>query len=239
MVTINESHTAAATGGLPDWPAVSGDGRFVVYRSFATNIVSGISNTPNTYLFDRTTGSNALLTVKSGRNWSSWSAKPVINAGGSVVVFQSWSSGLVSGDLNFLADVFASSVDSDSDGAPDSWTIQFFGHAEGQAGDLSRAGDDADGDGMTNLEEYLAGTSPTDRASAFRLQISLVSLPANTAFLNWPAAPGRSYAVQCKNELSDPEWLDMAGSIGVINNQATFSVPADQTSRFYRVVALQ
>jgi len=37
------------------------------------------------------------------------------------------------------------------------WMVQYFGHATGQAGDLSRAQDDVDGDGVSNLAEYSLG----------------------------------------------------------------------------------
>lgn len=59
--------------------------------------------------------------------------------------------------------------DADSDGIPDYWTEQFFGHGTGQVSDNSRAGDDADGDGLSNMQEYLAGTSPVDANSALRI----------------------------------------------------------------------
>ena len=46
--------------------------------------------------------------------------------------------------------------DSDSDGLPDPWELEYFG-------DLSYdADDDPDLDGFTNLEEYEAGTDPTN-----------------------------------------------------------------------------
>jgi alpha-galactosidase len=50
--------------------------------------------------------------------------------------------------------------DSDGDGIPDWWMLQYFGHATGLASDKSRAQDDADGDGLTNLQEYQIGTNP-------------------------------------------------------------------------------
>ena len=60
-----------------------------------------------------------------------------------------------------IADVF-----SDTDGIPDWWRLAYFGHALGSAADLSRGSDDADGDGVSNLTEYLHGTSPISAASA-------------------------------------------------------------------------
>ena len=50
--------------------------------------------------------------------------------------------------------------DSDGDGIPDWWTQLYFGHPTGLALDYSRAADDPDGDGLTNLEEYRLGTDP-------------------------------------------------------------------------------
>ena len=52
------------------------------------------------------------------------------------------------------------SADTDGDGLPDGWTLFYFGHPTGQAGDKSRAQDDADSDGISNLQEYINGTNP-------------------------------------------------------------------------------
>ena len=77
--------------------------------------------------------------------------------------------------------------DSDGDGIPDSWMLQIFGHATGLASDLSRAQDDADGDGMTNLQEYLAGTDPLIRRAASNCNFR-VSMPP-LAVRNSPSMP--------------------------------------------------
>lgn len=64
----------------------------------------------------------------------------------------------------FLVMVFASrnivaNEDTDQDGLPDCWELQYFG-------DLSYdADDDPDVDGFTNLEEFVAGSDPTDWTS--------------------------------------------------------------------------
>ena len=46
LVSVN-AYLTNSGNGPSDSPALSGDGRFVAFRSFATDIVPGISNTPN------------------------------------------------------------------------------------------------------------------------------------------------------------------------------------------------
>lgn len=56
-----------------------------------------------------------------------------------------------------------------SDGIPDNWMSNHFGHADGRAADWSRPFDDPDRDGMTNLEEYRAGFNPLSFTSCFAI----------------------------------------------------------------------
>ena len=248
LVSFNFANTPSGHGPsanrASDWPAISGDGHFIIYRSFATDIVAGNTNPPpNIFLFDRFTGSNSLLTAASpGSTWISWNAKPMINGDGRVVAFQSWNPGLAATDLNRAQDVIAGTLqpwgatDSDSDGIPDLWMLHYFGHLTGQTGDLSLAQDDADGDGMSNLQEFLAGTDPANPASVLRLQIGAQISLANIVTLNWPAVPGKNYQVQFKDNLNDAVWTDIPGAT-VVGSQGSFTVPAGQSSQFYRVTA--
>ncbi len=50
-------------------------------------------------------------------------------------------------------------IDSDGDGIPDAWKIEYFGSITAPG---SGAGDDPDGDGLTNMQEFLLGTDPTN-----------------------------------------------------------------------------
>lgn len=90
-------------------------------------------------------------------------------------------------------------IDSDGDGIPDSWMNEWFGHPTGESGDDSRADDDADGDGYSNLEEFIALTSPVDQ-NDFPIinEINWSDIPIVT----FPTAEGRIYDLQWKADLT-------------------------------------
>jgi hypothetical protein len=100
-----------AASGSSDSPAISPDGRFIVYRSSATNLVAGVTNgLANLFVYDNSTGVNSLLTQNNLQNSvaDSSSRTPVFSADGGSVIFQSWSSDLTSfGDFNAGADLFS------------------------------------------------------------------------------------------------------------------------------------
>ncbi len=101
---------AGATGGTPDSPDISPDGRFVAYRSSATNIVAGDFNgQPDLFLYDRLTGINTLLTtpVSGTTVANNRSLFPVFTADGSQLLFASSASDLTSSDFNHASDIFA------------------------------------------------------------------------------------------------------------------------------------
>jgi len=93
--------------------------------------------------------------------------------------------------LSYAQDAFGT-----SDGLPSAWMTAYFGHADPRASDQSRAGDDRDGDGFTNLEEFLAGTDPTNAAS----RLSITSTERDG--IRWAASPYQLYEVQTAPELA-------------------------------------
>jgi WD40-like Beta Propeller Repeat/Bacterial TSP3 repeat len=241
LVSLNLAHTGSANGAS-DSPSMGGDGRSVIYRSFATDITSTPANIPNVYVFDRFTGSNSVLaSAASAGGWSSWISKPALNGDGRMAIFQSPGSGIVAGDLNRTQDVFLEplapwgAADTDGDGIPDAWLQHYFGHATGQSGDLSRAHDDAGGDGMTNFQEYLAGTDPLNPASSLRLVITPRNASDGMVTLNWQVSPGKHYSVLYKDNLSDLNWQEASGNAYVIGTQGYFRITPNQSSRYYRL----
>jgi hypothetical protein len=102
--------SAAEAAGNSYWPEISADGRFVVYRSSATNLVAGVTNgMPNLILYDQVSGSNALLTSSRFGTTpaDNRSFGPFFTGDGHTLLFQSFASDLVEGDWNHSADVFA------------------------------------------------------------------------------------------------------------------------------------
>jgi Tol biopolymer transport system component len=92
-------------------PAISGDGRFVAFYSFATNLVPGDTNGDgDVFVHDRQTGTTERVSVDSAGNQGSAISdgfrKVSISADGRVVAFVSVATNLVPGDTNGGSDAF-------------------------------------------------------------------------------------------------------------------------------------
>ncbi|HQL79775.1 MAG TPA: alpha-amylase family glycosyl hydrolase [Verrucomicrobiota bacterium] len=126
---------------------------------------------------------------------------------------------------------------SDADGIPDWWRLAYFDHPAGQAADLSRGGDDADADGASNYAEYLAGTSPLDASSLFR--ITGILGDASQVQLCWPARAGKTYQLQQTDTLAAAAlWTNCGPAQPGVDGVLTQSVgAATGTSPFFRVQA--
>jgi Tol biopolymer transport system component len=104
------------TNGSSYAPSISGDGRYVVFVSDASDLVKGDNNrATDIFLYD-TRGAVALVSRShAGRSANGGSTQPAISADGSLIVFQSDASDLACGprcqiadrDINLVADVFA------------------------------------------------------------------------------------------------------------------------------------
>jgi Tol biopolymer transport system component len=110
-ILISQSSSPTAPGdNTSDSPDVSADGRFVAYRSTATNIVSGNTNgVPGIFLRDRQTGVTTLLSVSHRGQFAGngRSLNPTFSADGRSLIFQTWASDLADADFNHSSDVLA------------------------------------------------------------------------------------------------------------------------------------
>ena len=88
--------------------AISDDGRWVTFRSLASNLVAGDTNgSDDVFVHDRQTATTTRVSVSSaGAPGNNRSTSPAISADGRWVTFQSLASNLVAGDTNESYDVF-------------------------------------------------------------------------------------------------------------------------------------
>ncbi|MGO8930934.1 MAG: hypothetical protein ACLQU3_29100 [Limisphaerales bacterium] len=101
---------SGAANGASDSATISPDGRFIAYRSFASDVVPGDTNgVPDVFLYDRLAGSTSLLSLSAWGDYpaDNRSGYPVFSGDSQTVVFQSWASDLAPQDYNQSGDVFA------------------------------------------------------------------------------------------------------------------------------------
>jgi hypothetical protein len=122
----------------------------------------------------------------------------------------------------------AGEIDSDGDGIPDSWE-DLYGLNKNDPNDAHL---DLDGDGMTNLEEYLAGTDPTSSASV--LAITAVEDVPGGILLRWNSVAGRHYRVQVSEDLEN--WSHLGDVVTATGSAAEKTHYTSDLRWFYRVV---
>lgn len=110
---VSISSSGAKGNGQSQYPNISGDGRYVVFQSAATNLVSNDTNgRADIFVHDRQSGTTTRVNVDNANAQATGadSTFPRIAEGGGFVVFDSAASNLVSGDNNSSKDVFVVGV---------------------------------------------------------------------------------------------------------------------------------
>ncbi len=121
------------------------------------------------------------------------------------------------------------------DGIPNWWKQQYGFDPL----DPTVASADPDRDGADNLQEYLAGTNPTNAASVFHI-ISAAKTNSNVR-VTWSTVGGHSYVLQTNDDLGAGAFADFSPviSVGGTNEGTTnYLDPGAATnhfSRFYRI----
>lgn len=141
-------------------------------------------------------------------------------------------------ETNLLTVIYAEgSYDGNGDGLPDIWQIRYFGCVT-----CPQASPDADvdGDGFDNLQKYLAGTDPTNSASAFRIT-NIVSTGADL-LVTWRMGCSKTNSLQVTSGDAlgniDTNYTDLyivTNTVGTLTNYLDEGAVTNGSSRYYRV----
>lgn len=121
--------------------------------------------------------------------------------------------------------------DRNFDGLPDDWQAKFWG-TDSKKWPASNI--DSDGDGASNLYEFLAGTDPTSAQSVLKLGLK----PTTGGMLvQYSAVPGSIYQLQFTTDLI--RWNDQGSpqfAAGLLNSAV---IPSTTISTYYRVIRVR
>jgi len=125
--------------------------------------------------------------------------------------------------------------DADGDGMPDQWEMDHFGGTEVPNGG---AEEDWDHDGSSNLDEYLAGTDPTDAASALAIS-SILTSSDSTITITWRSVGGKYYAILRTTDLTSGFDQIEAANIPATPPENFYTIENGQTESVYYQIAVE
>jgi type VI secretion system secreted protein Hcp len=118
--------------------------------------------------------------------------------------------------------------DSDNDGMLDSWEL-----ANGLSVGANDAGGDADGDGLSNLDEFQLGTNPKSGTSFFKATLAGVPATPGSYQLTWNSVVGKAYVIERTATLATP--FSTLRTVTATSTTSTETVTNAGTMGFYRV----
>jgi Tol biopolymer transport system component len=219
---VSAGIAGSSGAGVSDQPTMSRDGRLIVFRSAASNVaIGGASEGAQVVVRDHVAGITRMISAPVVPGVSGPAGRATVSGDGRSILFQSFASGLLVGDHNGAPDVYqvrlgeASVADSDQDGLPDAWELWNLGR-------LGTDGtEDVDGDGLSNLAEYRAGTHPANPAS--RLEVRLPAVTTDRVLVGWDSIPGVAYVVERAGDAAGP-WTTLgrvdpsSGGVAVVED---------------------
>jgi hypothetical protein len=119
------------------------------------------------------------------------------------------------------------------------WQLQYFSCTNLVTCPQAAGDADPDGDGMSNTNEFLSGTNPTNGVSALRIT-SVVRQTTDVA-ITWTTAGGFTNAVQATTGSYTTNFVDLTGLIiipgngDVTTNYVDGGGVTNNPSRFYRI----
>ena len=192
---------------------INADPRFV---NLATNNYRLLSNSPSI-----DAGTNILLAVTNFSvgisNDIDGTARPLDGNGDGLARFDM-------GAHEFLL----ATADSNGDGIPDGWAQRYGFNAV----DPNLGEGNADNDGHTNEEEWIADTNPTNALSGFNL---INVAPGTPTLVTFPSSSNRQYTLYFSTNLVS--WTNVTGQVDVPGSGGVMSLSNAEPPilRFYKV----
>ena len=118
--------------------------------------------------------------------------------------------------------------DENFNGLPDDWELSYWGT---ESKNWPGGAVDSDGDGESNLGEFLAGTSPTNAGD-----VLMVSLDNSEQGLwaRWSSKAGAFYKLQVSTNLN--EWNDFTDYRFAVSNSDAVLLDSTETLMYFRVI---
>ncbi|OGV70701.1 MAG: hypothetical protein A2283_16590 [Lentisphaerae bacterium RIFOXYA12_FULL_48_11] len=147
-------------------------------------------------------------------------------------------------------------VDNDNDRMDDTWEVEVFGNmvqgtnTEYDVDGLRDSDEydfntsplviDTDGDGMTDLQEWIAGSTGWDKSDFFILEAVSNDVATTGNFvIYWQSVAGRLYSVTSKSNLFNTSWI--TNITGIVGDGSTKSYTNSSTapSYFFRITVIR
>lgn len=118
-------------------------------------------------------------------------------------------------------------LDTDLDGMPNDYEI-----ANRLDPNLNDASDDPDQDGLTNYQEFLAGTDPRNVNSVFR--VKRINLANGQVRITWSSVAGKTYTIAAASQVNGP-YIPVRNVSSAGDGETFTDFPPSASLQFYRV----
>ncbi|HUJ08458.1 MAG TPA: hypothetical protein VL171_00385 [Verrucomicrobiae bacterium] len=173
---------------ITDSGTVVANALYVGYKTSSKNNLIGIAGGE---LYVTNAAHTAVLDVRCGRvtidgGWLEADVLIVTNPCGTFIESSP-------GTVHFGELIYDPNSSATGDGIPNWWKVQ-YGLDLLSTNGINNANADPDGDGRSNLQEYLAGTDPTNSASFFG--ITAITNEGNNIRITWMTGSGKTNALE-------------------------------------------
>lgn len=92
-----------------------------------------------------------------------------------------------------------------------------------------------DGDGASDVSEFIAGTNPDDRLSNLRVE-EIARAPGGDLTIQWQSVGGKTYILQASTTLQGGEWTTVSIGIPAAGAFTCYTLPFATSHGFFRVI---